>query len=178
MQPLVPATVPKSSRDRVRRETLEYCLRHPERVTTKPNTTRDELEKIIHDFVDEQINAECWKNDTYTVMVRRGIVSPSPGWPKMTWLSIRRNDRAACRDWRDFQAIKNQLCGSECEGVELYPAESRLADGANQYHVWVIEDDSVRLPFGFNDRLVTDDTLPGAKQRPRETFSEKLEKSP
>jgi hypothetical protein len=35
-------------------------------------------------------------------------------------------------DWRDLQRIKNQLVGPECEAVELYPAESRKVDTANQ----------------------------------------------
>ena len=56
--------------------------------------------------------------------------------------------------------------GEENEGVELYPAESRLVDGANQFHLWVFEDETVRLPFGFPERLVCEkDIAGGSTQR-------------
>ncbi len=71
-------------------------------------------------------------------------------------------------DWRDFQRIKNELVGPEAEGVELYPAESQLADSANQYHLWVFDGSGFRFPFGFNDRLVSDQPLEGGQQRPFE----------
>lgn len=78
-------------------------------------------------------------------------------------LSIKRVDGAAIHDWRDLQRIKNELAGPEWEGVELYPAESRLVDGANQYHIWCIED---QFPLGFNERLLCEDSENGVTQRP------------
>jgi hypothetical protein len=88
--------------------------------------------------------------------------------PEITHLSIHRTDRGPARDWRDFQAIKNQLVGPECEGVELYPAEERLVDSASEFHVWVFNDPTFRVPVGFfGKRLVTDDACGGAVQRPR-----------
>jgi hypothetical protein len=51
------------------------------------------------------------------------------------------------------------------EAVELYPAESRRVDSANQYHVWAFP--GQRLPFGFAERLVAED-IPGVTQRPFE----------
>ena len=68
----------------------------------------------------------------------------------VTHISIRRQDRRSGTDWREFQDIKNQLCGPEREAVEIYPAESRLVDGANQYHLWVLPE-GVEVPFGFNE---------------------------
>lgn len=85
----------------------------------------------------------------------------------LTHLSIKRNNRAPIRDWRVFQRIKNELCGPEREGVEIYPAESRLVDEANQYHLWVLPD-GVQLPFGFEDRFVSSPATAaavGAQQR-------------
>lgn len=70
------------------------------------------------------------------------------------WLSIKRRDKAPVHDWRDLQAIKNLIVGPEHEGFEVYPAESRLVDTANQYHLWVFLDPKVRLPVGFGDREV------------------------
>lgn len=82
-------------------------------------------------------------------------------------LSIRRVDRAPARDWRDLQRIKNQLVGPECEGIELYPAESRLLDSANQFHLWVAKDPGWRFPFGYFDgRIVSSESGGGAVQRP------------
>ncbi len=86
----------------------------------------------------------------------------------VTHLSIKRNDRGPIHDWRDFQIIKNTFCGDDAEGVEIYPAESRLVDTSNQYHLWVFPPGD-HLPLGFNDgRLVTAAKFGSAKQRPFE----------
>lgn len=83
-------------------------------------------------------------------------------------LSIKNLDKTAEWDWRDMQRIKNELCGPEFEGCQLFPAESRLVDTANQYYMFVLPEGE-RFPFGFQDRLVMDDHGPdGARQRPFE----------
>lgn len=107
-----------------------------------------------------------WRNNIYTV-IRQEQADPDGGLP-IVYLSIRRNDRRPARSWRDFQRIKNQLAGPEYEGVELYPAESRKVDGANQYHLFCFP---YRLPFGFNERDVQDADgggVPGTVQEPLE----------
>lgn len=91
---------------------------------------------------------ESWVNNQYQVLKR---TFPSDLFGQVIHLSIRRQDRAPARDWRHFQKMKNQLAGPEWEGVELYPAESRLVDEANQYHIWCVNG---TLPFGFADRSV------------------------
>jgi hypothetical protein len=88
------------------------------------------------------------------------------GWFDMVHLSIKRRDKGPIRDWRDMQRIKNELVGPEHEAVELYPAESRLVDTANQYHLWVLKDAAVRFPFGFQERFVCNVSEMGARQRP------------
>ena len=103
---------------------------------------------------------EQWANGVYVVYKRQ----TRPGF---IHLSIKRADRQPCRDWRDFQRIKNQLAGPEWEAVELYPAESRLVDMANQFHLWCFEQP---LGLGWQQRLVgnqaqADLTSPGAVQR-------------
>ena len=106
-------------------------------------------------------------NDVYTVFVR-DYPKRSEEETGLVWLSIKRNDKEPIHDWRDLQTIKNELIGAECEGVELYPAESRKVDTANQYHLWVIPDTKFRFPIGFNERVVgNSDTASaiGAKQR-------------
>lgn len=72
-------------------------------------------------------------------------------------LSIHDRHRSTRHDWRDFQRVKSELVGPEREAVELYPAESRLVDTANEYHLWVMPE-GVRFPFGFAERL-TDNEL-------------------
>jgi hypothetical protein len=68
----------------------------------------------------------------------------------ITHLSIKRNDKEPLHDWRDLQRIKNELAGEEREAFELYPAESRIVDLANQYHLWVLPE-GMFVPLGFFD---------------------------
>jgi len=116
-------------------------------------------------------NDEVWMNDDYVVQVFRDIPVPvftdENGNPLLlTEISIRRADREPVKDWRDFQWIKNQIVGEENEGVELYPAESRLMDTSNQYYLWVFQDKRFRFPFGFGKRMVLEgESLLGEKQR-------------
>jgi len=109
------------------------------------------------------MDGQLYKNDVYTVLEKD--IPGEDGNPDMIWLSIKRNDRECIRDWRDLQKIKNMLVGMENEGVELYPAESRLVDSANQYHLWVIKDPGIRFPFGFKGRGVNDVPVGKSKQR-------------
>lgn len=108
------------------------------------------------------------KNDKYQVAVY-ALPSPHPGWPDMVHLSIKRIDREPIHDWRDLQLIKNMVVGPEHEAVELYPAESRLIDTANQYHLYAIAVAGEEFPFGYHGRLVSDcgetPNAPNAKQR-------------
>jgi hypothetical protein len=127
---------------------------------TKHGMTEEEARATIADLV----NDEMWKNDVYQVAVRH--LEGGPDTIPMVQLSIRRVDREAIHDWRDLQRIKNQLVGPECEAVELYPAESRLVDTANQYFLYCVLDPSFRFPWGFKRRLVSDENAGGSRQRP------------
>lgn len=87
-------------------------------------------------------------------------------WPMMVYLSIKRRfTKEVIRDWRHLQKIKNELVGPENEAVELFPAESRLVDTSNQYHLWVLKDAGQRFPFGYNNRMVASYSALGAQQR-------------
>ena len=101
-----------------------------------------------------------WINNRYVVIKK----DMEDGF---TWLSIRHINRKPIRDWRHFQRIKNELCGEDREGFEIYPAEERLVDEANQYHLWILPKGE-RIPVGWNKRLVGDEdeaAAIGAKQR-------------
>lgn len=104
-------------------------------------------------------------NSRYQVNIR-GLKVKEP-FGRVLWLSIKRRNKDAIHDWRDLQRIKNELIGPEFEAIEIYPAESRLHDTANQYHLWVFAD-GYQMPIGFADRVVAEETIGGAVQRPFE----------
>jgi hypothetical protein len=109
---------------------------------------------------------ECFENNRYVVIKRfigQGGLGP------LYHLSIRTQQRTTEHDWREFQRIKNELIGPEAEAVELYPAESRLVDTSNQYHLWVFPE--FRFPFGMNERLLTE--TPVAENSVQRPFVEK-----
>lgn len=77
---------------------------------------------------------------------------------EVTQLNIRRRDgKPIFRDWRHFQRIKNEMVGAEVEAIELYPAESRLVDTSNKYHLFCWTVAGERFPFGWSQRLTLDD---------------------
>jgi len=117
---------------------------------------------VEHDDLRAEGFQTCFKNSRYTVWVRR----PRHEDGELVHLSVKRNDRNPLHDWRDLQRIKNEILGPEEEAVEMYPAESRLVDGANQYHLWSMV--GKRVPFGYQTRCVMLEATDGAKQRPYE----------
>lgn len=127
------------------------------------------MEEMQEHLDDIRNNESIWMNDVYQVNRREiprddGSADDKP----MVWLSIKRLDKGPARDWRDFQEIKNQLVGPECEGIELFPAESRLVDTANQYHLWCWSDPEFRVGIGWKERRVSDEMAGGSVQRPRD----------
>jgi len=123
----------------------------------------DQKNPLAKKYFQDNPGEEIWMNDIYQVNIRRGL-KIADGMT-MAHLSIKRLDKRALMDWRHMQYIKNELVGEENEGCELFPAESRLVDGANQYHLWVFEDPEARFSFGFTERMVTDVCVFGETQR-------------
>lgn len=113
---------------------------------------------------------DVWLNDEYQVNINK---TPHHGLGEfIIWhLSIKLITKEVIHDWRDLQEIKNMLVGKEYEAIELYPAESRRVDSANQYHLWVfvkdLEDnvDHPMIPVGWTERLVMNTPQMNAKQR-------------
>jgi hypothetical protein len=100
------------------------------------------LEHVREELMDEIHGPQIFINSRYQVAMRL--------WnPDVMYLSIKRLDQQPTRSWRDLQRIKNELVGPENEGVELFPAESRLIDRANQFHLFVLTDPAARFPFGY-----------------------------
>ncbi|MCX6500795.1 MAG: hypothetical protein NTU93_18680 [Arthrobacter sp.] len=163
MQPLKPATVDSSEVDRV---VAGYCSAWVEGKAVVrmsfPGPSQAEAFEQIRKTVSSLAATDTWRNETYQVQVR----PLGRGW---VHLSIKRTDKQPVHDWRDLQAIKNQLVGPECEGLEIYPAESRLVDSANQYHLWVNSNHEDRIPFGFDEGRLVDRApvgIAGSVQRP------------
>jgi hypothetical protein len=103
---------------------------------------------------DDAEHPEVWNNDTYQVTVRRWTKDPVFGTDGgMIQIGINALDGTARHDWRDFQGIKNQIAGPECEAFELYPAESRLLDPSNYYTLWCFPG-LKRIKVGHDKRRV------------------------
>ena len=88
----------------------------------------------------------------------------------MIWLSIKRIDKESIHDWRELQQIKNEIVGEKNEAIEIYPSEDRIVDTANQYHLWVFKDPTIKVPVGFFDGRRVSHIPDGiTKQRPFES---------
>jgi hypothetical protein len=125
-------------------------------------------EEAIAKLEAYEANCTYWVNELYQVQVRPFYCEE---WhSEMKHLNIRRRDGAAIFDWRHRQMIKNQLLDNECEAMELYPAESRLNDTSNKYHLFGFIDPKVRFPFGIDNGkrdVITEEVRspPGMRQR-------------
>lgn len=105
------------------------------------------LPNIVNVYQNSRYIVQVYNPNPTMEAVQRG------SWPHMLWLSIKTHERAPVRDWRDMMRIKNELAGTACESVELYPNEGRLVDTSNQFHQWVFPPGLV-LPFGYPFRDV------------------------
>lgn len=140
------------------------CAERAESMLHAPVKWTDFQEAKVHpDLVQEGFEA-CWINSRYTVLIRK----PKSTIGDLVHLSIKRNDKSPLHDWRDLQRIKNEILGPEQEAMELYPAESRLVDGANQYHLWCFL--WQKAPFGYEAQrcVMLPGGMDGSKQRPFE----------
>lgn len=129
--------------------TIDYPDHVVGELAQKTGMTVEETQNALANATE----GDWFRNNIYQV-VRRIDEFPSG---RTFHLSIKRLDQKPVRSWRDFQRIKNELIGPEYEAVEIYPADERLVDTANQYHLWGFAIPEYRLPFGFNERLVSDD---------------------
>lgn len=160
------AFVPESEQ----RQTFEAILKlwergDPQMLRAFPVATKQDASALILYYVQQEAATPVYKNDVYQVMKRqRG---------EYWHLSIKRIDRKTIFEWRDIQEIKTELLGAEVEAVQLFPAESRLVDTANQYHLWAPVEPGYKFPFGFDEgRVQSEHSLGKSKQKP---FHEKPE---
>ena len=89
------------------------------------------------DVTDAQVATlmpdETWGNERYTANVhyldgkRDGFVE----------IAVHNHNRTPPVPWRHLQQIKNEVVGPDREAVQLFPAEDRLLDTANEYWIYV-----------------------------------------
>jgi hypothetical protein len=135
------------------RLTALWRAAHPA-AAIEPASYLHPLMQIADGESDNAERPERWANDIYNVAVRRwshDLVFGTRGGTIQ--IGIDSHDGTARHNWRDFQAIKNQLAGAECEAFELYPAESRLLDPSNYYTIWAFPG-LKRIKVGVNERRV------------------------
>ena len=106
---------------------------------------------LVECMIQASAAPQVFVNDVYRVQVRRE--------PPFVHLNICRHDGLPQKNWKDFQTIKNEVVGPEYEAVELFPADSRLVDMDNEYHLWVNTEPGFRFPLGYQTRLVLDEPL-------------------
>lgn len=109
---------------------------------------------------------EVWANRWYECSVRHyGAGFPIDDSPYLL-LGITHVSQRAVHDWRDFQRIKNDICGEEWEGLELYPSESRLVDPSNRFYLFCVPPGVVRWGLEVPGRRVLTMAESIAPQRP------------
>jgi hypothetical protein len=121
---------------------------------------------------EKQGDARVYENSRYIVHVYPAK-QQADGWPPIIHVSIRHIHNIAITDFRDFQRIKTELLSPEAEAVQIFPAESRLVDSCNQYHLWVFaptaeEDEYPTIPVGYfygRDVLEDGENPDGTSQR-------------
>ena len=83
--------------------------------------------------LDQLVAYETWGNDRYTVNVHL-IDSDRDGFVE---LAVHNHNRTPHVPWRHLQQIKDEVMGPEREAVQLFPADDRLVDTANEYWLYV-----------------------------------------
>ena len=133
----------------VTRETVKSTYKHFKKMYKENghNTKRLTMAGVKRQLEESNLE-EIYVNDLYQVNVDYDMGIPH--------LSIKNNDKSTFISWQHKQWIKNDILGEEYEAVELFPAESRLLNTANQYHLWGFEKGVIK--FGWHERIVTSKT--------------------
>ena len=133
-------------------------------------TLKPVSKSVAQMLLNKKLQRQCWysKNGKYKVVIEK--ITKGDGmchddfFEGTTWLSIRINngDDYLC-DWREFQQIKNDLCGEAYCGIEIYPPESSMVDTVNVFHLWVFPEGK-DIPLGYMFRDVSFDQEPNQRQ--------------
>lgn len=113
----------------------------------------------------EKNGRQLFLNPIYQVEMQE-IQCPPP-FGRTIYLSFKTRDKQPRHDWREMQRIKNELVGPEVEAVEIFPAEERLVDTSNQFHLFCFPEldfQDRHLPFGFKERMIVEGSDPGISE--------------
>ena len=119
------------------------------------------ISEAADNIMNQMQGGEVWKNNIYQVHKLHCLDMHNR---PMIHLSIKRIDKNPICDWRHMQRIKNKLVGDEYEAVQLFPAESRVVDMANQYHLWCLPNKQ-QFPIGWETGIKIETSTRGGKQR-------------
>lgn len=77
-----------------------------------------------------------WLNNWYVIMVDEGMSTFGP----CTVLKIRRNDAMGMTHWWHMQQIKDEICGADKVGVQVFPKTDDAFDDKHIFWLWVFND--------------------------------------
>jgi hypothetical protein len=120
----------------------------------------------------EGIYADAWSNGFYEGHLRRYESGAPIGGGPYAIISLTACDQTARHDWREFQQLKTYLVGPEWEGLEMYPAESRLQDPSNCFYLFCFP--LGVIPWGGHDRIVSQPRDAIAPQRPFPPLADRM----
>ncbi len=104
-------------------------------------------------LAESSAGRQVFENPLYSVI--RLVVED--GWI----LTIVNADQSARRDWREFQQIKNEVCGTSCVGAECYPPDDTVMDPSNAFimRVWPRDKQPFPLDFERGNVLTPDESI-------------------
>ena len=95
----------------------------------------------------------CWIRKEDGVCVSSRLLRTD--WGKVEHVTITRRkisaDGSGDFTWSEKQQIKDELFGKNRVAIEVYPAQDKLVDVADVYHLWVF-DKNFKLPFGIHPK--------------------------
>ncbi len=120
------------------KQVWQPLVRDPDWFRKQRLTNTTEMVRAQHpDVTDAQVAAlmpdETWGNDRYTVSVRF-LNGDRDGFVE---IGVHNHKRTPHVPWRHLQQIKNEVLGPDREAVQLFPAEDRLVDTANEFWLYV-----------------------------------------
>jgi len=122
----------------------------------------EDQEKLAEESYQYQTRSQKWENSKYKVTFDKQCDHIHPNWPENLacwYISFSMKDGGHMLDWREIQDMKNQVVGEKHEAVMLFPTDNRCMDTVNQFHLYIIGDEGVEFPVGWQcPKSVTDET--------------------
>ena len=140
-------------------------------LSSYPNMTLQQVKMGLY----KEIFAEMYVNNIYQVAVYRNeaadeLIHVPEFKGRCTWLSIKRKDKRPVNNWQDMQTMKNRLVGTNCDAIQIFPAEDRMVNTANQYHL-IVFPGGEKIPFGWQQRTVSTNNTTNETDKPTQSFN-------